>query len=118
LPATHGDDAQVIAACLATEGRAWDAVAERHKRLVHVAALRAGLAQEDAASVLQAAFVCLQWHLHTPHAAQRLAAWLIRTIRRESWGVRRKREREEVVSNGDDSDGGARVLRAVRIKIE
>jgi len=106
LLTTHNDE-QLIAACASNEAWAWDAIVDRHKRLVYAVALRSGLVREDAADVFQVVFIALLEHLHTLRSPQGLAAWLITTTKRESWRWLRRREREDVQPEGDVASAAA-----------
>ena len=94
------DDAELVAACIRREAWAWDALVDRYKRLVYSIALRSGLAQDDAADVLQTVFTVLLENLSNLRAPEGLAAWLITTAKRTSWSVARHRRREQTVGDG------------------
>ena len=87
-------DAELIAACNGGEAWAWDALVDRYKGLVYSVALRAGLAEEDAADVFRTVFARLLEHLERINQPQGLAAWFITTTRREAWRALQKRRRE------------------------
>jgi len=93
LPAEH-TDSELLSACLAHHGWAWDALVDRYKGLVYSIALRTGLSQDDAADVFQTVFGLLLQHLPTIREPQGLAAWFITTTKRECWRLLRKRQRE------------------------
>ncbi len=84
-------DSQLIAACLAGDGAAWNQLVERYQRLVYSVALRQGLTAEDAEDVFQAVFVILLGKLDTCRDHDRLAGWLTTITRREAWRVQRER---------------------------
>lgn len=81
------DDPALVAACLAGDQRAWEAVVDRYGRLVFSIPRRAGLSEADADDVFQAVFAALLRALPTLRDRARLSSWLITTARRESWRV-------------------------------
>ena len=87
LAAPWPDDPALVAACLAGDGRAWEAVVDRYGRLVYSIPRRAGLSEADADDVFQAVFVALLRALPGLRDQARLSSWLITTARRESWRV-------------------------------
>ena len=93
LPAEYSDR-ELVSACTSGQSWAWDALIDRYKRLVYSIPLRAGLTEQDAADVFQTVFTRLFEHLRSMRDPQGLAAWLITTAKRESWGTLRKRRHE------------------------
>lgn len=85
------DDATLVAGCLAGRQDAWDALVDRHARLVRSVPRRYGLGDSDADDVAQAVFLQLHRRLETLRDADRLTSWLITTAHRESWRVGRAR---------------------------
>ncbi len=77
------DDA-LVARCRAGEGRAWEAIVRRYRRLVYAIPVRFGLAPEEADDVFQSTFVRLVERLDTLREPRRLRAWLVTTARRLS----------------------------------
>jgi RNA polymerase sigma factor (sigma-70 family) len=77
--------------------RAWDALVRRHSGLLWATARSCGLAPEDAAEVVQTAWLRLVEHLHRIRDPERLGAWLATTVRREAIRIRRAGEREVLV---------------------
>lgn len=97
MPAEQSDG-ELLAACANREAWAWDALVDRYAGLVYSVALRAGLAEDDAADVFQTVFATLLEHLQNIRAPQGLAAWLITTTKREAWRVARRAQREPPAS--------------------
>jgi len=100
MVSTQLNDQELIAACRRGEPLAWDALIERYQRLVYAIPLRVGLTADDAADVFQTVFASLLRHLGSLERPQGLAKWLISTAQRESWRVRRRRNRESTEDPG------------------
>lgn len=81
------DDPALVAACLAGDQRAWEAVVDRYGRLVYSVPRRAGLSEADADDVFQVVFAAMVRALPGLRDQTRLSSWLITTARRESWRV-------------------------------
>lgn len=96
-------DTQLIEACLAGDGAAWNRLVERYQRLVYSIALRQGLTAEDADDVFQAVFVILLGKLDTCRDHERLGSWLTTITRREAWRVLRERVAREGTAGDEDA---------------
>ena len=94
-------DAQLIAACLRGEPRAWDALVERYRRLVYSIPRRLGLSETDADDVFQIVWGIVLRRLETLKDVERLAGWLSQTTYRESWRLG-KRRRQQATAELDD----------------
>jgi RNA polymerase sigma factor (sigma-70 family) len=70
-----------------------DAVLELNPLLWHVARSQ-GLAAEDAADVVQTAWLELVRRLHDIRSPEALTAWLVSTTRREAWRIRSRLRRQ------------------------
>jgi RNA polymerase sigma factor (sigma-70 family) len=92
-------DRELLEACTRGKSWAWDALVDRHKRLVWSVSLKSGLCQEDAADVFQSVFTTLFEYKDTIRDGNGLAKWLITTTRRESWALAKKRTSEPFVQD-------------------
>ena len=92
-------DSEIIDACLAGDGRAWEALILRYQRLIYSIPLRYGLPESDAADIFQAVCMLLLENLARLRDRTRLVAWLVITTRRECWRQARQRRR---VADGPD----------------
>lgn len=101
------DDA-LVAQCRAGRQAAWSTLVRRYQRLVYTVPRRAGLSDDQAADVFQAAFSRLFEHLDRIDDASRVRAWLVTTARRETLRViEESRRRVDLVSGPageDESD--------------
>ena len=87
----HATNEELVAACLAGDHQAWEAMLERYGRLLYSLAIKAGLGPEDAADVFQIVCVILLERLHTLREPGKLHGWLVTTAKRECWRLRRLR---------------------------
>lgn len=87
-------DAELIAACLSDDRRAWEALITRYSRLIYSLALGFGLSHGDATEVFQSVCVILLEKLSTLKDHHRLGGWLATTTKRECWKLRRLRNVE------------------------
>ncbi|GAA4713439.1 hypothetical protein GCM10023215_65500 [Pseudonocardia yuanmonensis] len=83
--ATSGDDS------------AWNEIIRSNANLVLQAALTTGLSRHDAEEVLQQTFTKLVTNSHQIEDPSRLRSWLVTTVRREAWDLRRRQGRELLV---------------------
>ena len=84
-------DSELLARCLAEDAAAWETLVRRYQRLVGSITFKFGLAQEDAADVLQAVFLTLFHQLATLRQQAKLSSWIITVAVRECWKLRRRR---------------------------
>ena len=78
------DDASLIERCREGDGRAWEAVVLRYRRLVYAIPTRCGLTPEEADEVFQNTFTRLVERLDTIRDPSLVRAWLVTTARRLS----------------------------------
>jgi RNA polymerase sigma factor (sigma-70 family) len=98
------DDA-LVQQCRQGRQAAWSTLVRRYQRLVYTVPRRAGLSDDQAADVFQAAFSRLFEHLGRIEDASRVRAWLVTTARRETLRLlEESRRRVDLVSApaGDD----------------
>jgi RNA polymerase sigma factor (sigma-70 family) len=110
-------DVELVAQCLAGNGKAWDALLSRYERLIYFTALRAGAGADEAEDIFQS--VCLIWlkELGRLRDPSRLGAWLVTTTRRECWGrwrsdLRRQDTAAVLLANQEPSNESADALAA------
>ncbi|HWO02938.1 MAG TPA: sigma-70 family RNA polymerase sigma factor [Blastocatellia bacterium] len=104
---TQRDDRQLIAACLAGEHTAWEALIARYQRLVYSIPLKLRLSPEDAADIFQSVSLKLYEKLATLRDHDKISSWLITTASRECWrlAARNRREAQPTGSSSEeDSD--------------
>ena len=97
-------DADLVAACLAGESAAWDALIDRYKALIYSIPLRYGLADADASDIFQQVCITLLTHLKDLRNDERLAGWLVTTTRNEVTQLYRHRGRGGGTLSLDDED--------------
>ncbi|MFY9607755.1 MAG: sigma-70 family RNA polymerase sigma factor [Blastocatellia bacterium] len=88
------DDRQLIAACLAGEPAAWEALISRYQRLVYSIPLKARLSPDDAADIFQSVSLKLFEKLATLRDHDKISSWLITTATRECWRLAARNRRE------------------------
>jgi RNA polymerase sigma factor (sigma-70 family) len=111
------EDAELLRGCRAGDGAAWDALVRRYQRLVFSVALRNGLSREDAADITQITFLALLRSISRLREDESVAYWLMTVARRQSWRVRRRRERDDAcvadAAPVDDPVGGWELVASV-----
>ncbi|MGH2536516.1 MAG: RNA polymerase sigma factor [Candidatus Promineifilaceae bacterium] len=85
-------DVQLVGECRKGNGRAWEALVQRYRRLIYTVPLRSGLSQTEADDVFQSVWLILLRHLDDLNQPERVSAWLVTTTRRETLARRRKAE--------------------------
>jgi RNA polymerase sigma factor (sigma-70 family) len=98
-------DAGLIAACLAGDDAAWEALVDRYSRLVYTVARRTGLGPEDAAEVHWAVWTACWEALPTLRQRDRLAPWLITVTARLAWRTRGRSTAHPVAPLSDALEG-------------
>jgi RNA polymerase sigma factor (sigma-70 family) len=94
-------DHDLIRACRAGDGRAWEQVLDKYERLVYSISLHYGLTTDDAADVTQITFTILLQNLDSLPSEIRLAPWLATVARRHTWRLLARKRRESVNSEDD-----------------
>jgi RNA polymerase sigma factor (sigma-70 family) len=89
-------DHDLIQACHAGDGHAWERLLDKYERLVFSIPLNYGLSTDDAADVTQITFTILIQSLETLRADTRLAPWLATVARRHTWRLLARNRRESV----------------------
>jgi RNA polymerase sigma factor (sigma-70 family) len=97
-------DHDLIRACHAGDGRAWERLLDRYERLVFSISLSYGLTTDDAADVTQITFTILLQNLDRLPTGISLAPWLATVARRHTWRLL-ARNRREAVNPEDDLAG-------------
>jgi RNA polymerase sigma factor (sigma-70 family) len=83
-------DPELIHACLDGDGRAWEVLVNRYKRLVYSIPFKYGLSREEAQEVFQAVWLDCFQELHLLRDLERLQAWLVRIAVRKCFRIRQK----------------------------
>jgi RNA polymerase sigma factor (sigma-70 family) len=97
----HDVIAQLIAAAIDGDERAWNKLVERFSALLWSICRTYGLGAADAADAFQLTWLRLLEHLETIQEPARLAGWLATTCRRECMAILRRSRR--VVLSSDDA---------------
>jgi RNA polymerase sigma factor (sigma-70 family) len=97
-------DRELIAACLAGDAAAWEAIVARYQRLVYSIPLRARLSADDAADIFQSVWLKLYEKLAGLRDHEKLSSWLITTTTREVWRVSARNRRDAAPAGGEDDD--------------
>src|SRR5438132_12839228 len=80
---TNSADAEIIAACLSGNEKAWQALVLRYKRLVYSVPVKWGLSPEDSVDIFQAVWLDCFKQLASLRNIDRLQPWLIRVAVRK-----------------------------------
>jgi len=104
-PEDERTDADLVAACRAGDGAAWEVLVRRYQRLIYTVPLRCGLSEEDAADIFQQTCLRLYERLDTLREPSRLGAWLVSTARRLSLdALDKRRSVGSLVAEGEASE--------------
>ena len=87
-------DSELISMCLQGDGRAWEALIVRYRRLIYSVPVRFGFEAADASDVFQAVCLKLLEHLHDIKDDRKISGWLVTTTTRQCLYVRSLRHRE------------------------
>jgi RNA polymerase sigma factor (sigma-70 family) len=92
-PANRHDEgtAALVAGAARSEGAAWNALFERHDKMVAAIARAHGLADADVADVSQTVWLRLLEHIDRIREPERVGSWLATTTRNECMRVWRQR---------------------------
>ena len=93
-PSTH----ELVVGCRNGDKASWAKLVARYETLVYTVARRNGLGPDDAADVTQTTFATLLEDLDDLRESERLPYWLATVARRQSWRLRRRVEREPLVT--------------------
>lgn len=95
-PNAEWDDERLIAHCLQGHAAAWNALIEKHKRLIYAIPFRYGAVAEDADDIFQNVCIELYGELPRLRHAHALRGWLATVTARQSlrWRQRRQRRNE------------------------
>jgi RNA polymerase sigma factor (sigma-70 family) len=75
-------DGELLEACRAGDGVAWEALLSRFSRLVYAIPRRAGLSSEASADIFQDVFARLLEHVDRLEQPERVRSWIVTTARR------------------------------------
>jgi RNA polymerase sigma factor (sigma-70 family) len=108
---TNAADAQLVAACLQGDSRAWEALLRRYRRLIYSIPRKYGLSPDDAADVFQSVCIALLEAMSGLRDETKISSWLITTTIRECWKVIRRQRQEVAISlSDDDEDPGIEIV--------
>lgn len=93
-PSTH----ELVVGCRNGDRTSWAKLVARYETLVYTVARRNGLGPDDAADVTQTTFATLLEELDDLRESERLPYWLATVARRQSWRLKRRVEREPLVT--------------------
>lgn len=103
---TTAADAELIAACLQGDSRAWEALLNRYRRLIYSIPYKYHLSSDDAADVFQSVCVSLLEGLSALRDEAKLSSWLITTTMRECWKLKRRQRQETGLTSSTDEENG------------
>jgi RNA polymerase sigma factor (sigma-70 family) len=83
-------DPELIQACLEGDGKAWETLVNRYKRLVYSIPFKWGLQRDDAQEIFQAVWLDCFQELHSLRDVDRLQAWLVRIAVRKCYRLKEK----------------------------
>lgn len=83
-------DAELVACCLKGDGRAWETLIHRYKRLIFSIPRRYQFTPDEAADVFQSVCLIMLKGLDSLKDHTKLSSWLITTTLRECWKLRRR----------------------------
>lgn len=99
----RGDDgmARLVEGAARSEDGAWEALVERHGRMVTAIARAHGMTDADTADVSQTVWLRLVEHIDRLRHPERVGSWLATTTRNECMRVWRQRGKVTLLSNPD-----------------
>ncbi|HYE14266.1 MAG TPA: sigma-70 family RNA polymerase sigma factor [Pyrinomonadaceae bacterium] len=102
---TAETDEKLLAACIAGEEAAWEALVRRYQRLIYAIPRRAGLDEDAAAEVFQEVFATLLESAASIERPDRLHAWLVTTARRKTWRIITRSRAARLFSGDEEGEG-------------
>lgn len=91
-------DDQLVARCLEEDGRAWEVLVRRYRRLVWSIALSRGLQEDDAAEAFQRTWVTVHRSLRSLRSIDRLTSWIAAVARSQASRVLRSKSLDRRVA--------------------
>lgn len=83
-------DPELIADCLSGSASAWEALVERYRSLVYSIPIKYGIDGQDADDIFQSTWVRLLEKLPELRKHEKIRSWIITTVVRQCWRIRRK----------------------------
>lgn len=80
-------DAELIGACRRGDEFAWNELVDRYQRLIFTVPRRAGLAEEQAADIMQEVFLTLFEKLDEIEQPEKIRSWLVTTAKFKTWSA-------------------------------
>ena len=97
-------DAQIVAACIEGEARAWEELLSRHGRLIFSIARR--ISPPDAEDIFQNVCILLLENLHQLRDPERLLGWIASTTRREALRYKNRLHPSHFLDIAGNEDAG------------
>ncbi|HYL99343.1 MAG TPA: sigma-70 family RNA polymerase sigma factor [Blastocatellia bacterium] len=94
LTLSQQTDEELVKACLAQNGAAWETLIKRYERLIYSVPIRLGMKPQEAVDIFQSVCLILVRKLPTLRDHGRLYSWIITTTTRECWRVGAQQRRE------------------------
>ena len=94
-------DRELLAACRRGDGRAWEDLIRKYRRLIYSIPHACGLGSEHADDVFQRVAILLVENVTKIRDAESLPAWIMTTTRRESWALKRQGTRVRGFAEGE-----------------
>ena len=98
------EDRELIAACLAGDGSAWEALISRYQRLIYSIPMKSRLSPDDAADIFQSVCLKLYEKLAGLRDYDRISSWLITTTTREVWRIAARNRRDTPAASPSEDD--------------
>jgi RNA polymerase sigma factor (sigma-70 family) len=95
-------DKELVEACLAGDGTAWECLIVRYERLIYSIPIGQGLPSQEAADIFQRVCFILFRKLSSLRDQARISSWLITTTRRECWRVGSQLYRESAATRSGE----------------
>jgi RNA polymerase sigma factor (sigma-70 family) len=98
---SESSDRELLAACRRGDGRAWEDLIRKYRRLIYSIPHSCGLGSEHADDVFQRVAILLVENVAKIRDAESLPAWIMTTTRRESWALKRQGTRVRAFAEGE-----------------
>lgn len=103
-------DAALVASCLEGDGRAWEILVRRYRRLVWSIALTRGLSEDEAEDAFQETWIRVHEALGTLRSVESLTGWIASVARSQVSRAHRGRKRDRRAA--EELEGRARIAAA------
>ena len=103
-------DAELVSLCIEGDGRAWEVLVRRYRRLVWSIALTRGLKEDEAEDAFQETWIRVHGALGTLRQVESLTGWIASVARSQVSRVHRGRKRDRKAA--EEMEGRARIAAA------